>query len=182
MEDSQILELFFCRDEAAVRCADQKYGAALFSISLNITDNSRDSEECLNDTFLQAWNNIPPQRPLHLLSWLASIIRNLSINRYHLNRAQKRNARLVELTKELEECVGTEADLAEDMILKECLNGFLAGLDRETRYIFVRRYYYADSLRQISDVVGRSENNLASLLLRARKKLRRRLEKEGIFL
>ncbi len=182
MEDQQIPDLFFARDEAAIAQTDRKYGPALKRLSENITGDRLDAEECVSDTYMKAWDCIPPQRPAHFFSWLAAVTRNLSINRYHANRTAKRSALIVELSKELEECIGSGEIQPEEIVLRDALDGFLRVLDREARYVFIRRYFYAETLAAISAATRRSENNLASLLLRTRKKLKKYLEKEGVAL
>ncbi len=182
MQDREIVDMYFERDESAIRHTSDKYGKPLMALSKNITENIQDAEECVNDTYLQAWNRIPPNRPDRLYAFLARITRNISLDVCEKRHAQKRSAVFVELTAELQECIPSRYDEldCDNAVLGDALDSFIRSLDSETRYIFVRRYFYSDSIKNISDNVGRKESNVAVILHRTREKLRKRLEKEGI--
>ena len=183
MEDLQIIALFFARDESAVVQTDSKYGRRLHLLSLNITQNESDAQECVNDTYLEAWNRIPPHRPQGLFGYLAKIVRHKSLDLLDRLRAQKRNAVVVELSRELEECISaptdTESELEREQI-RSALRSFLKTLDEKHQYIFVRRYFYMDPVAQIADAMKKSEGSISSSLHRSRQKLRAHLQKEGI--
>ncbi len=182
MEDKDIVSLLHARDEAGLMQAQEKYGRLLLALSQRITENEQDAQECVSDAFLQAWQYIPPQSPSHLGAWLAKAVRHISLNLCEKRRAQKRSAVLTELSQELQQCIPGALDAVdlEGRLLQETLNRFLKGLDGSTRYLFVRRYFFGESLQELSAATGRSENALASTLFRARNKLRAQLQKEGI--
>ncbi|MDY5940791.1 MAG: sigma-70 family RNA polymerase sigma factor [Eubacteriales bacterium] len=183
MEDSLILDLFFERDENAIRETDSKYGKQLTGISQSITDSKPDAEECVNDTYLAAWNQIPPTRPGNCFAWLCRVVRNISYNVFHKNTAQKRNANTVSLEEELCELISdTGPSCPDENRLGETIDRFLRKQNRDARYLFIRRYFYADSLSALSKLTGISENGVAMRLMRIRKKLKVYLEKEGFTL
>lgn len=185
MEDSQIIELYWNRDQRAIRETDGKYGKLLHSIAWNLLHSREDSEECVNDTYLRAWGAIPPTRPSALRTWLGSIVRNLSLDRWKQRQAGKRGGGLEVLMEELEDCVpavrGPE-DALEDQALAQVLSAFLAALPREGRIMFLRRYWYGESLADIAAGLDCGEGKVKSALFRTRKALRAYLEKEGISL
>ena len=183
MEDSKILDLFFERSEQAIRELDQKYGSAVKRTAANILRSRQDVEEVANDTYLGVWNAIPPQRPDPLVSFVCKIARNLAVNRCHANTAQRRNGEYDLVLDELEECipghmsVETEVEAKE---LTEAINRFLRTLGREDRFLFVRRYWYGDSVARIAAMTGTSANRISVRLFRIREKLHLRLMKEGL--
>ena len=182
MEDAGILDLYFKRDESAIRKTDEKYGSKLRGISRNITGNPEDTEECCNDTYLCAWRSIPPTRPNYLFAWLAKVIRSLSYKKWERLGAQKRSATVVELTKELEECVSGNADVLTELEAKRLsasINGFVKKLPGDGQMVFVRRYFYGDSIGQLALQSGFSQSKITSMLFRLRKQLKTQLEKEG---
>jgi RNA polymerase sigma-70 factor (ECF subfamily) len=186
MTDKEIIDLYWRRDEAAIAATADTYGKYCHSIAYHILRNEEDAEECVNDTWLNAWKSIPPQRPQRLSTYLGKLTRNLSLNRHTLLTAQKRGMGQVELTlQELEECVPASADLeqiAEEMVLVNAIEVFLRSQSRTARNIFVGRYWYLYSIRELADTYSMSESKVVSLLFRMRKKLKLHLEKEGIFL
>ena len=186
MEDKQIIELYFARSEQAIAETDARYGLYCRSIASRILHDREDSEECVNDTWLRAWNTIPPQRPRKLAVFLGRITRNLALNRWEVDSAQKRGGGQVPLAlEELRECLpasGAGTDPTETLVLTETLNRFLAALPKESRVIFLRRYWYLDSISEISRRMGLTESKVKMSLLRSREKLRSLLEKEGISL
>lgn len=183
MEDEKIIALFFERSEQALRELDLKYGNVCRSVSYSILHSRQDAEECVNDAYLGAWNAIPPERPDPLLTFLCKIVRNLSITRHHANTAAKRNSSYDVALEELEHClvspsaVETEIESAE---LVRIIDHFLETLPQETRVIFMRRYWFADTCAQIAARVGLSEKNVSVRLTRTRKALRNYLTEQEV--
>lgn len=181
MEDAQIVQLYWDRRETAIEETDRVYGGGLRRLANNILPTPEDGEECVSDTYWQTWNAIPPNRPLRLFAFLARICRNLAFNRLDRLKAQKRSATVVELTRELELCIAAPDDSPQDLQeLGELLTAFLRRLPEESRRVFLRRYWYADSVKQIAERYRISESKVKTLLFRARNQLRDYLEKEGI--
>ena len=186
MDDSMIIDLFWERSESAINETALKYGNYCTRIAMNILQSREDSEECVNDTYLNTWNAIPPQRPTKLSAFLGRITRNLSFNKYKARNTQKRGGTDIELMlSELEDCIpsgsSVEADYEAGQTAK-LIDRFLASSKPENRIIFVRRYWYADSIVAISERFGMSESKVKSSLLRTRNKLKDYLEKEGVTL
>ena len=181
MEDEEIINLLFARNEAALSALDEKYGSRLYRLSMRILNNRADVKEGVNDAYFAAWKAIPPERPKSLGAWLPRALRNLSIDRYRKNNAEKRSAFLTELTKEMEECIPSEMEEREENALTESIQLFLDDLPREQRYIVLRRYWYMDGISDICDRTGMSPSKVKSVLYRTRKKLQRQLQEEGIF-
>ena len=182
MEDAKIIALFWNRDEDAICQTDATYGRKLHSLSNRILDDCRDAEESVNDTYLKTWESIPPYRPKHLFAFLASICRHLSLNKLDWNLAEKRNAQIVSLTQEMECCIPdrmVEAKMAGKEIGK-LLNQFLDSLPQESRVIFLRRYWFVDTVAEIAARYGMTESKVKMQLSRTRSKLAAFLEKEGI--
>ena len=180
MEDSEILDLFFERSEKAIKETEQKYGSRLLGISQNITGNKSDAEECVNDTYLAAWNQIPPTRPDNYLAFLCRICRNISYNLFHKNTAQKRNANIISIDDELSEIIPEQCSADSDETeLGNAIDRFLRNLDKSMQFLFVRRYFYGDSISALSKLTGIAEPAVAMRLMRIRKKLKVYLEKEG---
>lgn len=183
MTDSQIINLFFQRSESALICVRETYGALCRSVARRILPDERDVEECLNDTCLKIWNAIPPERPDSLAAYLSRITRNLALDRYSYNNAEKRSTALTDAFEELEVClpsshsVETEAQANE---LKRFLNHFLETQKKQNRIYFVRRYWYGESISDIAQTFGVSEEKVKSSLFRTRNLLRTALEKEGV--
>lgn len=186
MEDSKIIELYWDRSEQAISETSHKYGRYCHYIAYTILHNDKDSEECVNDTYLRAWNSIPPKRPRKLQTFLGKITRNLSLNKWEKLSAEKRGAGQISLVlDELAECIPGEEGvehIAEDMVIRDTINCFLDRLPTETRKIFVRRYWYMSSVREIAQEYGLSESKVTVTLFRTREKLKTVLEKEGIVL
>ncbi len=183
MEDSKIIDLYWDRDESAIPATSEKYGAYCSSIARNILKNEEDTEECVNDTYLNAWNSIPPQKPSVLSAFLGRITRNLSFNRYKLLHTQKRGGGEVPLVlSELGDCVSGKESVEQELDRKELLaeiNVFLAGLSREKRQMFVRRYWYAESVREIAKRFDVSEGSATMTLKRVRMQLKEVLVAKG---
>lgn len=182
VDDSQIIDLFYARSEQAITELSVKYGAVCRKVACNILNNALDAEECVNDAYLGIWDTIPPKRPDPLLAYVCRIVRNLSIRRYHANTAQKRNSAYDIALDELESCLASGASVEEELSVKELsglINHFLGTLDKENRILFVRRYWYSDTVADIAVRMKLSENNVSVRLLRIRGKLRKYLQKEG---
>lgn len=183
MEDEKIVELYFERNESAIERTSEKFGKRLRAVSNGIVKDIETAEECENDTYLEAWNIIPPNEPkTYFYAFLARIIRNISLNCCRKKNALKRNAFVCELSAEMEECIPSPDDMdcrIDDMVFAEIINKFLSELDAEKRKIFVRRYWYMDSVTEISEKLLLSESKVKTSLFRTRKKLREFLEKEG---
>lgn len=182
MEDTQIIALYWDRNEEAIHQTDLSYGRKLHVLSNKIVNSYEDAQECVNDTYLKAWNSIPPQRPSFFFAYLAKICRFFAYGILDWRRAAKRNADVVELTKEMEMCIpDNRIQLQLDgEELAEILNRFLEGLPKDSRLIFLRRYWYADSVAEIADRYRISQSKVKTQLHRTRNKLRIFLEKEGI--
>lgn len=184
MNDEEIIGLFFERSELAITETKDKYWNYCHRIAYNVLCNYEDSEECVNDALLQAWNSIPPQKPGILKSFLGKITRNLALNKYKYNNAQRRNSEHLEtLIKELSDCLPVNNDpaqLVEESFKVDCLNRFLCLQKERTRKIFVRRYWYMDSIHEIANDFGISESSVKMTLLRARNSLKTFLEREGV--
>lgn len=184
MDDSKILDLYFARLEEAIFETDKKYGAFCRSIADAILRCDSDSEECVNDTYLRAWNVIPPQRPAVFSAFLGKITRNLSIDRLKRQTAAKRgsgvyDAALTELSECLSDGVNVE-DSVDAMVLTEVLDRFLGSLSQKKRVIFVRRYWYFRTVAEISSELGIGESSVKMILQRERARLKTMLLSEGI--
>lgn len=183
MEDTQIINLYRQRDPDAVSETANKYGTYCFAISDNILHNAEDAEECVNDTWLHAWNAIPPQRPAVLRMFLAKITRNLSFDLFNARKAEKRGGGEIDLVlDELGECIGggtdTEAEY-EAKELRQCIQRFVRMLPKRDGNVLVRRYFFAEPVADIARRYGLSENNVTVILSRTRKKLKAHLLREG---
>lgn len=183
MDDSRIVELYFARDEAAISETDKKYGRYCHYIAKNILNNDEDAKEIVNDTYLKAWNTIPPNRPIPLKPYVGTISRNLALDAYDKHHAKKRGGQCELVFEELADFIpdGGE-DIGESVALSDALNRFLTSLPERTRNIFVRRYYYLCTISEIASDYGMKESNVGMHLLRTRKKLSAFLEKEGFTL
>lgn len=182
MEDSKIIELFFARNEDAIRHTDDTYGRKLFYLADNIVKDHQEAEESVSDTYLKAWNTIPPQRPVHFFGYLAKLCRNFALGRLDWKNAAKRRAEVVSLTQEMELCIPDERRDAEleGKELGRILDTFLRTLTPENRMVFMRRYWYVDTIAEIAVRYGISESAVQMRLSRTRAKLCAYLEKEGI--
>ena len=185
MEDLQIVELYLRRDEQAIVETDCKYGAYCRCISENILSLREDADECVNDTYHAAWTHIPPDAPVSLQAYLGRIVRNLSLSRYRKNRAAKRYVGMELLLSELNDCVPAPdcpERTMESTELTEYLNAWLRSLDADGRALFLRRYWYGESVKSLAASVGCTANRMAQRMLTLRKKLRGFLEKKGVSL
>lgn len=182
MTDDQILEMYWARNEQAIACTDHAYGHKLQNLAGHILGRYEDAEECVSDTYLKAWQTIPPQRPAYFFAFLAKICRHFAFGKLDWDNALKRRAEVVSLSEEMQLCIpdmGWERKLEGEEI-GHLLNEFLAVTPRESRMIFLRRYWYADSVAEIAQHYGISQSKVKTSLHRTRGKLKAYLEKEGI--
>ena len=186
MEDERIVALYWQRDETAIRETERKYGRYLTRIAYNILADDEDSRESVNDTYWKAWQSMPPHRPAVLSTYLGRIIRQLAIDRFrNRNRMKRRSSAYALSLSELEECVSGRESPQQQVdlhLLAESINAYLRTLSPKARRVFVGRYYYTDSLKEISACCGISESGVKSLLYRIRQGLRNYLEQEGFTL
>ncbi len=183
MNDQEIIALYWNRDERAIPATAEAYGAYCYAIAHNILHLAQDAEECVNDTYLRAWNAIPPNRPRILSAFLGRITRNLALNRYHRDRAQKRGGGELELIyDELADCVSgreTVESQTDAQELAQAINVFLAARSAKHRKIFVRRYWYAERVADIAARMGMTETHVSVILHRERTALKTFLAERG---
>lgn len=186
MQDERIIELYFKRDERALLETSDKYGNYCRSIARNIVNDDETAKECFNDTLYASWKVIPPSKPNPFRTFLAKITRNLSMKRWRTDHALKRGGgEFVTALDELADCLVDESQrtneqIEEDMVIREVINTFLAGLSVKNRRIFVRRYWYCSSVREIADAYDLTESNVMTTLSRVRGKLRVALAEAGV--
>ena len=184
MEDNKIIDMYWERSQEAIVQTDIKYGKYCRYIASNILKSKEDGEECVNDTYLKAWDMMPPTRPQVLSAFLGKITRNLSLDRFRQGKAKKRGGgQVVYVLEELKECVPANnnvENVIDEMVLVETLNKFLSGLDEEKRKIFIRRYWYMSSVREIANEYEFTISKVKMVLSRVRNDLKELLEKEGI--
>ena len=182
MEDTKILELYFARRESAIAETDNAYGRRLHTLADRIVRSFEDAQECVSDTYLKAWQTIPPRRPDSLFAYLAKICRYFALGRLDWRNAARRKAEVVSLTAEMELCIpdnSRERQLS-GRELGQLLNQFLSELPRDSRVIFLRRYWYVDTVAEIATRYGMTESKVKTQLHRTRKKLAEFLQKEGV--
>lgn len=182
MEDSEIIALYHSRDETAISETDRRHGPFCRRIAMNILSDRQDAEECVNDTWLAAWNRMPPDRPDSLRAFLGRITRNLSISRFRKNRAQKRYSGIEIMLSELDECIPAEkadADI-ERRELSDIISEWLDGLPKDDCTLFVRRYWYGDAVKELAQKYGVTPERMARRMQRLRSSLKEVLEKEKI--
>ena len=175
MQDSEIIELYFARDERAIEETATKYGRYCTKIAENLLSDIFESEECVQDTYVRTWNTVPPTRPSIFKAFLAKITRNHALDRVSERNAQKRGGRLAESLDELSECVADDSDVTDTVMLKETaeiINKFLGGEKELARVIFVRRYFYLDSVGEIARFLGIGESRVKTTLFRMRERLK----------
>ena len=186
MLDEQIVGLYLTRDESAIQHTAEKYGSRLRTLAFGITEDRQAAEECENDTYMEAWQSIPPHEPkTYLYAFLARIARHISLNFCRNRDALKRNGHICALTEELEQCIPSPDDAAcrvDDLVLQQAINGFLEHIGVEKRNIFLRRYWFLDSVEDIARRFGFSTSKVKTTLFRCRKELREFLVKEGFSL
>lgn len=183
MDDRKIVELYWQRSESAIDHTQRKYGRYCNKIAYNILKNHHDAEECVNDTYVDAWNSMPPHKPNSLSAFLGKITRRISLDRWRRRNAEKRGGDDMTVAfDELAECIADESEWerASRETLALAISEFLEGLKEDERNIFIRRYWYFDTVEDISRVYGFSESKVKMSLMRTREKLAAHLEKEGI--
>ena len=182
MEDAKIIELYFARSEDAICQTDAAYGRKLFSLADRILQDAQDSEESVSDTYMKTWETIPPKRPVYFYAYLAKICRHFALGKLDWKMAAKRNAEVVSLTEEMALCIPDRRKEAEveGKELGRVMNAFLEGLSQESRVIFLRRYWFCDTIGEIARRYGISESKVKMRLLRTRTQLAEFLNKEGI--
>lgn len=182
MEDFQIIELFFNRCEKAIDELSGKYGKACMKLSYNILGSREDAEECVNDSYLAVWEKVPPHKPNPLLTFLLKIVRNISINRFHYNKRNKRdstyNLCLDELSESFSDKASVESQI-EEKYVAGCIDEFLEKLSKQNRVIFVRRFFFMDTYEEISQLTGMTEAAVRKRVSRTKKDLVLYLEKRG---
>ncbi len=185
MEDDKIIDLYWKRMEVAIEETSLKYGSYCRTIAYNILSNHEDAEESENDTYTALWKTIPPKRPVNLKAFIGRVVRNLSLTKYDYNVARKRNSSFTVILSELEECLAAtetvESQYEKGEIVKY-ISEFLRTLKKEQRQMFVRRYWYSDSIATIATQFGMSESKVKSMLFRIRGRLRLYLEGKGVWL
>ena len=183
MQDDRIVAMYWQRDEAAIRETEKKYGHYLLKIAQNILFDLEDSKESVNDTYMKAWNSMPPHKPGILSSYLGKITRQLSIDIFRRRNRIKRQASEYAISlSELEECVPSSSTTEQNVelhLLADAINSYLGTLSKNARTTFVGRYYYMDSIREIATYHGMSESKVKSMLYRTRKGLKNHLQQEG---
>ena len=185
MDDAQIVQLYWNRDERAISATAEKYGAYCAKIAKNIVGNEEDAEECVNDTYLNAWNAMPPHRPSALSAFLGKITRNIAFNKYKHNTAEKRGGgEIAAILDELAECIPgkSDYDAEQELDRKELIrtvDSFLDSLPKNKRNIFMRRYWFSDSVSEIARQNGMKEGAVSAALSRLRLSLRNYLEERG---
>ena len=183
MDDTQIIALYFARDEAAITQTASKYGVRLNGLARNLLYNTEDAEECVNDTYHAAWNRIPPTYPQCLFAFLGRIVRNLSISRVRMQKAKKRDSGLEILLSELEDCIPSETTVEraiEGQELTGYINDWLKALPQEERVCFVRRYWHGEEVKLLAARFHMTAAQMAQRMLRLRKGLKKYLEEKGV--
>ena len=184
IDDEKIIELFFERSEQGIRELDMKYGKICRNLSYNIVNSRRDAEECVNDAYLGAWNAIPPARPDPLLSYIVKIVRNISLKIYWRKEAAKRSSHYTIALEEIEACIADQKTVEDEIEARELariIEDFLDTLTVENRVIFMRRYWFSDSYKDIAELVGLSEKNISVRLTRIREKMKQYLIEREVF-
>lgn len=185
IDDEKIIEMFFERSEQGIRELHNKYGKVFHHLSYNIVGNQQDAEECVNDAYLGAWNAIPPARPNPLLTYLCKIVRNISLKLYHKSEAMKRSSQHTVAMEEIEACVAATNTVEAEIDAKELahiIENFLDTLTDENRVIFMRRYWFSDSCKDIAELVGLTEKNISVRLTRIRQKMKEYLPEREVFI
>lgn len=179
MEDERIIDLYWQRNETAIEESGRKYGAYCGAIARNILRSPEDTEECVSDTWLRAWNVMPPEKPSRLAAFFGRITRNLAIDRFRKNKTRQFGGQYPVCLDELGECVGESAPLEDGLALRELINTFLRELPEKNREVFLLRYWYFLPVEEIAERTGASAGAVKMILSRARNKLKACLEKEG---
>lgn len=180
MNRTDIIDLYFERNEAAISETMKCYNSRLLRFAMRFLSDKRDAEECVNDAYARAWSTIPPNRPENLFAYLAAICRNSALDVIKKNSAQKRSAQLVELTSEMNECIPDRSGISDDRSeeLAECINEYLGTLPREKRVVFVGRYWYNESISEIAKKTGYSQSKVKTMLHRMREDLKTLIDRK----
>ena len=184
IDDEKIIDLFFERSEQGIRELDNKYGTVCHNLSYNIVNNRQDAEECVNDAYLGAWNAIPPVRPNPLLSYIVKIVRNISLKIYRRKEAAKRNGHYTIALEEIEGYIADQKTVEDEIEARELariIGEFLDTMTLENRVIFMRRYWFSDSYKDIAEFMGLSEKNISVRLTRIREKMKQYLIEREVF-
>lgn len=183
LPDEEIVELYWNREEKAIEATDKKYGKYVYTIAYNIVKNSQDCEECVNDTYLGVWNRIPPSRPTVFQVFLAKIARNIAVDCWRKNTSEKRvSSEMTVSLEEISQCMSTDLSVEEQVMIREItkiLNDYLKSLGDRDVFLFISRYYYADPIKKIADMLKLSERTVYRDLERMRDELGKRLEEGG---
>jgi RNA polymerase sigma-70 factor (ECF subfamily) len=182
MEDKRIIELFFERSEKAIEESGKKYGGYISAVAFSILASNEDTEEVVNDTYLRAWNSIPPQKPNKLGAFLSTIARNLALDRYASRRKERENIATEAVLDELADCLPDTGGLSavDEIVLRNAVNSFLGSLTEQYRVVFMRRYWYMMPIAKIAKLSGLGKATVKTILHRTRKQFKKHLEKEGI--
>ena len=184
IEDEKIIEMFFERSEQGIRELDIKYGTVCHNLCYHIVGSRQNAEECVNDAYLGVWNTIPPARPNPLLSYVLKIVRNISIKIYWRKEAAKRSSHYTIALEEIEACIADQKNIEEEIEVRELaciIESFLDTLTIENRVIFMRRYWFSDSYKDIAEFVGLSEKNISVRRTRIREKMKQYLIEREVF-
>lgn len=182
-KDKKLVDLFFQRKETAISDTLKEYGTYLNSIAYRILKSKEDTEECVNDTLMKAWGSIPPNSPDSLRAYLGAFTRNIALDCYRKQHYSKRNKDFQVMLDECSDLVAVEGNPEETLdlsVISQCISQYLQDVDQEKRYLFIRRYYFSDSIQELSTKRGLSESNVKVTLYRMRKELKKQLEKEGV--
>ena len=185
IDDEKIIEMFFGRSEQGIRELDIKYGKVCHKLSYNIVNSRQDAEECVNDAYLGAWNAIPPANPHPLLTYICKIVRNISLKIYYRKEAAKRSSTYTIAMEEIEACIAAPSTVETEFEARELarvIESFLDTLTAENRVIFMRRYWFSDSCKDIAGLVGLTEKNITFRLTRIRQKMKKYLIEKGVFI
>ena len=183
MTDAQIVEMYWERNEQAISVTAEKYGTYCYSVAYGILHNEEDSKESVNDTYMSAWNSMPPHKPGILKTFLGKITRRLSIDKWRRKNAEKRGGEIAEVLDELSECISPSGDPiaeTEKEMLDKTINSFVKELKDTEQRVFLCRYWYAKSVKEIAKLFGFSESKVKVMLMRTRNKLKEKLETEGL--
>lgn len=185
MEDEKIIEMFFMRSEQGIQELNTKYGKVCHKLSYNIVNSIQDAEECVNDAYLGAWNAIPPARPHPLLTYICKIVRNISLKNYYRKETAKRSGSYTIAMEEIEACIEDPNTIEIEIEARELarmIENFLETLTIENRVIFMRRYWFSDSCKDIAEFVGLTEKNISVRLTRIRQKMKDYLIEREVFI
>ena len=183
MTDAQIVEMYWNRNEQAITVTAEKYGTYCYSVAYGVLHNEEDSKESVNDTYMSAWNSMPPHKPAILKTFLGKITRRLSIDRWRRRNAEKRGGEIAEVLDELSECISPIGDPIAEMekeMLDKTINTFVRELKDTEQRVFLCRYWYAKPVKEIAKLFGFSESKVKVMLMRSRNKLKARLDEEGL--